>query len=115
VTDETLEGRGDSVGCDFAPRARRDVVTVEIDGDGIVYEETRNVSHLLNPTGLLVWQLLDGTTRLDELSAELAEAFGVGFKGVLADVVTIVEELLRRGLLDDFPGETTETGTSVTG
>ena len=105
MTDETSYWRVDQIGPDFVANPRREVVTVEIDGDAIVYDELRETTHLLNPTGAIVWGLLDGETRLDELSADLAEVFGVGVEEVLADVVALVHELGQRGLLEHVAAE----------
>jgi hypothetical protein len=105
MTDETSYWRVDQIGPDFVANPRREVVTVEIDGDAIVYDELRETTHLLNPTGAIVWGLLDGETRLDELSADLAEVFGVGVEEVLADVVALVRELGQRGLLEHVTAE----------
>jgi len=105
MTDEAPHWRVDQIGPDFVAQPRREVVTVEIDGDAVVYDELRETTHLLNPTGAIVWRLLDGETRLDELSADLAEVFGVGVEEVLADVVALVHELGQRGLLEHVATE----------
>jgi hypothetical protein len=105
MTDEAPHWRVDQIGPDFVAQPRREVVTVEIDGDAVVYDELRETTHLLNPTGAIVWRLLDGETRLDELSADLAEVFGVGVEEVLADVVALVHELGQRGLLEHVAAE----------
>jgi len=108
MTDEAPHWRVDQIGPDFVAHPRREVVTVEIDGDAVVYDELRETTHLLNPTGAIVWRLLDGETRLDELSADLAEVFGVGVEEVLADVVALVHELGQRGLLEHVAAECAE-------
>ena len=105
MTDQAPHWRVDQIGPDFVAQPRREVVTVEIDGDAIVYDELRETTHLLNPTGAIVWRLLDGETRLDELSADLAAVFGVGVEEVLADVVALVHELGQRGLLEHVAAE----------
>ena len=105
MTDEAPHWQVDQIGPDFVAQPRREVVTVEIDGDAVVYDELRETTHLLNPTGAIVWRLLDGETRLDELSADLAEVFGVGVEEVLADVVALVHELGQRGLLEHVAAE----------
>ena len=105
MTNEAPHWRVDQIGPDFVAQPRREVVTVEIDGDAIVYDELRETTHLLNPTGAIVWRLLDGETRLDELSADLAAVFGVGVEEVLADVVALVHELGQRGLLEHVAAE----------
>ena len=108
MTDEAPHWRVDQIGPDFVAHPRREVVTVEIDGDAVVYDELQETTHLLNPTGAIVWGLLDGETRLDELSADLAEAFGVGVEEVLADLVALVRELDQRGLLEHIAAECAE-------
>jgi hypothetical protein len=108
MTDEAPHWRVDQIGPDFVAHPRREVVTVEIDGDAVVYDELQETTHLLNPTGAIVWGLLDGETRLDELSADLAEAFGVGVEEVLADLVALVRELDQRGLLEHVAAECAE-------
>ena len=100
MTGGAAHWRVDQIGYDFVAYRRRQVVTVEIEGDAIVYDEVQNATHLLNPTGAIVWRLLDGETPLDELSADLAEAFGASVEEVLADVVALVRELGQRGLLE---------------
>ena len=105
MTDEAPHWRVDQIGPDFVAHPRREVVTVEIDGDAVVYDELRETTHLLNPTGAIVWRLLDGETRLDELSADLAAVFGLGVEEVLADVVALVHELGQRGLLEHVAAE----------
>lgn len=97
--------RVDQIGPDFVAHPRREVVTVEIDGDAVVYDEPQEKAHLLNPTGAIVWKLLDGEARLDELSADIAEVFEVGVDVVLADVVALVRDLGQRGLLEHVCAE----------
>ena len=108
MTDEAPHGRVDQIGPDFVAHPRREVVTVEIDGDAVVYDELQETTHLLNPTGAIVWGLLDGESRLDELSADLAEAFGVGVEEVLADLVALMRDLDQRGLLEHVAAECAE-------
>jgi len=108
MTDDALQWRADQIGPRFVARPRRDVVSVEIDGEAVIYDERRMTTHLLSATGSIVWGLLDGETRLDELSAELAEAFEVGQEEVLVDVVQLVRELGQRGLLENVEAEGAE-------
>ncbi len=97
--------RANQIGPDFVPHPRREVVTVEIDGDAVVYDEQQEMAHLLNPTGSIVWRLLDGQSRLDELSADLAAVFGIAVEEVLSEVVALISELRQRGLLEDVDGD----------
>ena len=105
MTDESADWRVDEIGPDFVANPRREVVTVEIDGDAVVYDELKEMAHLLNPTAAIVWRLLDGETPLDELSADLAAVFGARLEEVLADVVALVQDLGQRGLLEHVSAE----------
>lgn len=86
------------IGPDFVAH-RVEMPTVELEGDAIIYDEQREVAHLLTPTGAIVWSLLDGQVRLGELATDLAEAFGASREDVLGDVMVLVGELAQRGLL----------------
>src|SRR5271165_6055700 len=99
MTDDSPVWRVDQIGPDFVALPRREVVTVEIDGDAILYDELWESTHLLNPTAAIVWRLLDGESQLDELASDLADAFGVAVEDVLGEVVMLVRELGQRGLL----------------
>ncbi|HEX6393042.1 MAG TPA: PqqD family protein [Acidimicrobiales bacterium] len=87
------------VGPDFVATRRQDMITVEIEAEAIVYDEQQEVAHLLSPTAAIVWELLDGRSRLDEVAVDLAQAFDVAAELVLQDVVTLVQEFSRQGLL----------------
>lgn len=100
------------VGPDFVANRRQDMITVEIEGEAIIYDEQQEVAHLLSPTAAIVWELLDGRSRLDEVAVDLAQAYGVGTELVLQDVVTLVQEFARQGLLET--GSTTAAETKCT-
>jgi hypothetical protein len=113
MSDRGAHWRVDEIEPDFVAHPRREVVTAEIDGEAVIYDELLGKTHLLNQTGAIVWGLLDGETRLDELAAGLAEAYGVGVGDVLADVVRLVRELGERGLLEDVAAEDAKDETEV--
>ena len=49
----------------------------------------------LSPTGLLVWQLLDGATPLGELASDIAEAFDQPVRSIQGDLERLVALLQR--------------------
>jgi len=91
------------IGPDFVAHRRQQMLTVEIDREAIVYDELQEVAHLLSPTAAIIWDLLDGRSRLDEVAVDLAQAFDASTEQVLADVLKLVQEFARRGLLDSSP------------
>jgi len=91
------------IGGDFVAHRRLKVVTVEIDGEAIIYDELRELAHLLSPTATIVWESLDGQSRLREVAVGLAEAFDVSAEQVLGDVLKLVREFAHRDLLENVP------------
>jgi hypothetical protein len=83
-----------------APLVRASVCWVELGGETVIYDADSGVSHLLNQTGTLVWGCLDGHTSLDELIVDLASVYAVSESAVRADVVALVGQLHRQGLLE---------------
>lgn len=88
----------------FVPRPRTDVAIVELDGEAVIAatagDDERLLTHWLNPIGTIVWQCFDGTASLDELIADLADAFGADPDVVANDVIELSRALGRSGLLD---------------
>jgi hypothetical protein len=91
------------IGPHFVAQRRQETLTVEIDGEAIIYDESQEVAHLLSPTAAIVWEQLDGRNRLDEVAVDLAEAFDARTEQVLGDVLELVQEFARRGLLEKSP------------
>src|SRR5262245_27176608 len=84
-----------------APRPVDDVVQVEVDGEQLVIGGSWGGAQILNPTGALVWQFLDGDVTLDELVDDFTEATGTPRAIVLEDVLTFARSLGAAGLLVD--------------
>lgn len=66
-------------------------VTREVDLDSLF---------LLNATGALVWEQLDGTRSVAELGAAVAEKFAIAPVQGTADVVQFLSSLLERNLAE---------------
>lgn len=50
---------------------------------------------VLNPSGAIVWNLLDGTRTVDEVSAELAEHFGIPLDMARDDALDLLRGLIE--------------------
>lgn len=66
-------------------------VTREVDLDSLF---------LLNPTGVFVWERLDGMRCIRELAEAVAEGFGVDVETARADVAPFLASLLERKLVE---------------
>lgn len=83
------------------PRAREEGLTVaHLDREAVIYDERSGDLHHLNPTATLVFQLLDGSATIKELSADIAGAYGLAAEEVEGQVRALVRRFRRAGLLD---------------
>jgi hypothetical protein len=83
------------------PRAAAEAVTVELDGEALIYHLGTGEVHRLDRVGGIVWQLLDGQTPVDVLVADLAGAFNVDPGVVRCDVEELLDRLGQAFLLAD--------------
>lgn len=79
--------------------------SVELDGETVIYDESNGSVHLLDPIATIVWSVLDGTSTLEEICADLVETFGADPAQVRGDVVTLARHLGRSGLLAGVRGD----------
>src|SRR4051812_36964283 len=89
----------DGVDGSFVPVARPDAVAVEFDGETVLVDAVHMQAHRLDRVGTIVWDCFDGVSSIDELSADLADAFGAPVEAVTEDVLELVRNLGQAGLL----------------
>ena len=92
--------RGDSW-----PVRRDGAAAVELDDNVALYDEVGQLLILLNSSAAAVWELCDGTTTLDDMVRELAEALGVAgsdAEQIAEDVRLTVRMLADLGLVVDI-------------
>lgn len=85
----------------WAPAVRSDVETAVIDGEMVIFDPTSSLVHQLNAIGSVVWQLLDGSSTVAELVADLAEVFEVPTEQVWSDVRQLLNMMGEQDLLAD--------------
>ncbi|HZN55596.1 MAG TPA: PqqD family protein [Candidatus Polarisedimenticolaceae bacterium] len=69
------------------------------DEGGLVVIPGRAEVKVLNPVGIAVFSMLDGTRDLDTLVAAVAEEFDIDVAHAREDVTTFLSELRREGML----------------
>lgn len=94
------------IGLDFVAVRGGTVVGVELDGEVVLYDESSQSIHRLNPTASIVWACLDGAATVGELIDDIAATFNVTAEDVAADVLDLARQLGRLGLLDGVDGGT---------
>ena len=90
-----------SVDVDLLPQIPENVAWVEVDGEGVLYDELRQRVHVLSPTATLVWSGIDGRTSLERIARDLSESFGTDLEVVRSDVLELARDLLESGLITE--------------
>lgn len=93
-------GSAERLSLDSAPRRRRDVTSIELDGETVVYAGDLGALHKLGPLGAAIWQCLDGTVRLRQVVSDLRDVFEGDGEEIAADALEYVRDLGRAGLLE---------------
>ena len=88
----------------FRPRRAASVAFTELDGETVLYDESTGGTHLLNPTASVLWQCFDGEASLDDLAADVAEAYGIDRAAAADDVRAVARSLGELGVLDGVRG-----------
>lgn len=84
----------------IVPPARRgDLSESELDGEGILYDESTGRTHRLNQTALAVWRLCDGRRTTRGIAEGLTAEYEVEFERALDHVEQILVRLAEAGLL----------------
>jgi hypothetical protein len=82
------------------PRRHPDTAFRQIgDEGGLVVLPGRAEVKVLNPVGIAVFSLLDGSRDLDALAESVAGEFEIEISQARADVVAFLAELQREGML----------------
>lgn len=82
------------------PQRRDDLTVVVLDGEAVIYDERSEELHHLNTPATVVFEMCDAETTVEQMAAEIAEAFGMDATDVEPDVRTAVDSLAEAGLLE---------------
>jgi Coenzyme PQQ synthesis protein D (PqqD) len=77
----------------------KDVIWRRIGDDIVIIREGELFSHVLNKTAAIIWEMCDGTSGVDEITARLCERFEVSYDEAHADVDTTVKTLTKANVL----------------
>ena len=82
-----------------------DIVAREIEGELLIVPLVAGIGdaddelYTLNETGHAIWNRLDGTRTLAQITAELADEFDAPPDAIGEDVLGLMGELARRGMV----------------
>lgn len=91
------------------------LTSVELDGETVIHDDSNGSVHVLDPIATVVWAVLDGTSTLEEIAVDLAEAFAAPVAQVNEDVLALARRLGRSGLLAGVRGDESPTEVSDQG
>lgn len=77
-----------------------DVVCRDLEGEAVLLNLRTGVYFSLDPIGTRIWHLLEGRPRLREVLAALVTEYEVTDARGAADLVRLVAEMEKRGLVD---------------
>lgn len=82
------------------PKRHAEVHWIRVGHEVVVARFETRQFHVLNATGALIWELLDGSITLDKLSVEVADAFELDAEAVRVELAGFVASAQESGLLD---------------
>ena len=79
---------------------------VEEPDGAILYDPQQNAFHVLNPTGLVIWQLLENRPSVKELVYELSQEFAeIPLNEVVMDIEQFLEDLIETSFVFEVTDE----------
>ena len=82
------------------PRKRSGLRVREIDGETVILDEARGHMHNLNITASFIFDQVNGERTIDEISRDLANAFGIPRETADQDTKAFLELLRLREILE---------------
>ena len=85
-------------------RLRRspDALATQVDGDVMMLVLSTGMYHSLSGVAARIWEVLETPSTLDEISARIAEEYGVSLEQCRVDTQAFLADLSRAGLVDDL-------------
>jgi hypothetical protein len=105
VPDSISSGRRsdlDVIDTEFAAEPWPWIASVVLDREVVLYDETNGRVHVLNESGSIVWQLLDGDSTIADIGRAIAEATEGDIEAITSDVLFLVRMLADLGALSGF-------------
>ena len=90
-----------SVDDGYVPVRADSVSMLEIEGEAILVDEATRQLHVLNSSGTLLWSLLDGSSSIGEICADISDVVGVPLETIISDAISIIQRLDDMSLVHD--------------
>lgn len=84
----------------WRPFRQTHLVCHELDGEGLLYDPQRGITHRLNGSALFIWQSCDGQKTTDSIAGELMRTFDVDADTAEGDVRKALEQMRVNQLIE---------------
>ena len=81
------------------PKQREDIHTRVVDEEVVILDRQQNLIHQLNGTATYIWDCCDGSTSLQEIAIQFAEAFDVPQEIATRDLMVVIQQFCDLHLL----------------
>ncbi len=98
MTDALIQP--DEITADFKPKTRETLASIEIENEGLVFDEDAGSWHYLNPMARVIWDCCDGTGTVEEIARDISEVFQQDFDTVRESVLEALRQFGQQGLLE---------------
>ena len=88
MTDQTL------------PTRRAQVSLQRVGREAILHDRANGRAHVINSSAARLWELCDGRTTVDDITAAFAASYALPATEVQADVITLLSTFRELGVLD---------------
>lgn len=75
------------------------LVEYEVEDDLVLYNPSRDVAHVLNPSAATIWWLCDGDKTHQAITTLLAQLYGLDQREVATDVEATLAEFRQAGVV----------------
>ena len=76
-----------------------EIVSQEVDGEAVLVDPKQGMVRVLNATGALIWDHVDGRHTVADLATTLVATYGIEEARAQADVSAFCTNLMERGAL----------------
>jgi hypothetical protein len=86
----------------FAPEPWPWIASAILDGEAVLYDEDTGRVHVLNRSGTIAWQLLDGVSTIEQIGTDIADALGAEPVDIISNIIDLVRMLATLGVIIGF-------------
>ncbi len=86
-------------------RLSPDVLFQDVEGEAVLLDLSGGEYYGLNEVGTRFWSIATGTSRMDEIFAQLLADFDVDAATLEADLAAFLDEMCGAGLIDLIDGD----------